>query len=284
MSARTCVPVLGCLSLMLGASPSSADDAAAVAKVAATIRDPKATDADREAALKSHPTLAVEIVRELAKGLDGKGTAEEYRLIPWIWRPSIAAGRRNDADELRRLLDLSLPKEGEPLGHWQAVVIGGGVINGVSDHAYPRARIESDVLSGDANAGLRKRWTHAINQAFEMADDESVNTGTRYDALRMIAMDAWVKAGPSLLRYVGKDAHPELQMGAVSGLADVPEQEAAQGLIAAMPGLTAENRVLAINGLLRDDARKAKLRDALATGHVKREWLSDEQTKRLGEK
>ena len=41
--------------------------------------------------------------------------------------------------------------------------------------------------------------------------------GTRYDALRMIALDAWEKGSERLAKYLGKDAHAELQMGAVSG-------------------------------------------------------------------
>jgi len=84
--------------------------------------------------------------------LDGLAvdTPREYERIPDIWRPAIAAGKRNDAAELKRLLDLSLPKADEPLRHWQAVVIGGGIINGLSmEGVWPGRRItEKTKVSG----------------------------------------------------------------------------------------------------------------------------------------
>ena len=56
-----------------------------------------------------------------------------------------------------------------------------------------------------------------------MADDEKVPTGTRYDALRIVALDSWKDAEPRLTKYLAKSANAELQQGAVSGLMDVED-------------------------------------------------------------
>src|SRR5687768_16991412 len=139
-------------------------------KAAQVILDSASSDAQREAALASEPKLAVEIVAQLAANLKGDDAKEEYRRIPWIWRAAVAAGRRNDADELRRLLKVALPQDGRPMRDWQAVVLGGGVVNGISDqNVYPAGRIEG-ILKDDA--ALMKRWRHAIDRAFAMAADE----------------------------------------------------------------------------------------------------------------
>ena len=40
------------------------------------------------------------------------------------------------------LLDASLPKRGEPLRDWQAVVVGGGAVNGISlEGGWPARRV-----------------------------------------------------------------------------------------------------------------------------------------------
>ena len=168
---------------------------------------------------------------------------EEYRRIPWIWRVSIAAGRKNDAKVLADLLDASLPKPGEPLRDWQAVVIGGGVINGLSlENVWPGRRIPELLKDRPEPA---KRWEESLKQAATMAESQKVPTGTRYDALRMIALRGWDAAGPGLTKYLPKSAHPELQMGAVSGLVDVERPEVAGLLVKALPDLDDANRKLA---------------------------------------
>jgi 2-oxo-4-hydroxy-4-carboxy--5-ureidoimidazoline (OHCU) decarboxylase len=72
---------------------------------------------EREAIIRAHPELAIDLVAAMAGGL-GADRDEEYRRIPWIWRVAIAVGRRNDAAELRRLLAVSLPTDRETLAHW----------------------------------------------------------------------------------------------------------------------------------------------------------------------
>src|SRR5262249_17300940 len=86
--------------------------------------------AKRQALIAQHLDRAADLLAALTADLR-PGTKEEYRRIPWIWRVAIAAGKRNDTGQLRRILDVALPKAGEPLHDWQAVVLGGGLSNGV---------------------------------------------------------------------------------------------------------------------------------------------------------
>jgi hypothetical protein len=194
---------------------------------------------------------------------------------------SVAAGRRNEAAPLRALLDVSLPKEGDQLRDWQAVVIGGGIINGISQSGpWPGPRID-ELLASDQP--LRERWQAALTAAAAMADDPKIKTGTRYDALRMIALDAQKPRLLQLAGYLTKDTDAELQMGAVSGLADVNDPKAARLLAAALVDLTPANRTLAIDGLLRSDERITVLRGLLDSGKLAPDSLSAAQRQKLAD-
>jgi putative heme-binding domain-containing protein len=203
--------------------------------LAALLLNGSTTDAQRGEAIARRPDLAVEAVRAMTADLR-PGTPEEYVRIPTIWRVGISVGKRNDADEVRRLLAVSLPPPGQPLHDWQAVVVGGAVINGISlSGAFPAERV-AEALKDDAD--LLTRWRRSIDQARAMADDPKVKPGTRYDALRMIAMAGWEQGHAGLTKYLAKDVHPELQMGAVSGLSDVRDPRAADALLSAWPNYT----------------------------------------------
>ncbi len=77
--------------------------------------------------------------RRWSLGLPDNDEAEEYRRIPWIWRVAVAAGRAKDEASLKPLTDVSMPKDGERLRDWQAVVLGGGVVMGLSQAGtWPR--------------------------------------------------------------------------------------------------------------------------------------------------
>jgi putative membrane-bound dehydrogenase-like protein len=248
--------------------PDSADD------LARAILDPAKTDAEREALLKNPSVPSAELVAALARGL-GDDRKEEYRRIPWIWRVAIAAGRRNDADELERLLVVALPEATAPLTHWQAVVLGGGIINGITQAGpWPGERI-ADLLRDDP--ALRLRWEHALELAATMADDPSVPNGTRYDALRMIGLEPWDRRGAQIVRYLAEGIDPELQQGAVSALGDLRSPAATQALLTGLPRYTASNRKLAIAALLRDDERRNALLDAVEAGRVMAAELSEDQ-------
>ncbi len=194
------------------------------------------------------------------------GTKDEYREIPEIWRTAIALGKRNQAEEIRKLLDASLPEKQGTLQRWQAVVIGGGIINGITIAGdWPRARIEA-VLKDDAD--LKGRWTYSLLESVKMADDPQIKSGTRYDALRMIAMLDYQVCKAQLKKYLSDPKQAELQMGAVSGMGDIPSAEAAEELIKALPVLTPRNRKIALQSLLRTVARTKALLDAVQKQNV----------------
>lgn len=207
------------------------------------------------------------------------GTDAEYERIPDIWEHAIAAGKRNHANELRRVLDLALPKKDAPLADWQAVVVGGGVINGVSQvGTWPRERL-AELFKDDA--ALAARWERTIDLAAKMADDDAIRIGTRYDALRVLGAAAFDRYGAVLLTYLQSGNNHELQMAAVSGLADVDSPEATRALIAALPHLGGDNRQLAIEALLRSRQRAEALNEALEGGDAIADLLDGEQLEKL---
>src|SRR5262249_7511006 len=112
-----------------------------VPEIALQILDDKLPREKREALIREHADKSADLIAAMAADLR-VGIQEEYRRIRGVWRVAIAAGRRNDVTELRRILDASLPRHEEALRHWQAVVIGGGIINGISQQgAWPRERL-----------------------------------------------------------------------------------------------------------------------------------------------
>src|SRR5690606_20564212 len=155
---------------------------------------------DRQRLLETSLDQPVALLEALVRDLPADDLEEEYRRIPWIWRVSIATARKNDREQLTAMLRVSLPETGEPLRDWQAVVLGGGLINGLSQiGVWPHERIAS-LIGNDRQ--LRQRWLQALQQSVTMTDDEQVKPGTRYDALRMIAMRGWNDSGPQLVRYL----------------------------------------------------------------------------------
>lgn len=246
-------------------------DAPAVARF---ILDAKQNDAAREKAIQINPQFAAKLIGEMTRDLSGN-SKEEYARIPWIWRVAIACGKRNDAAQIAATLDMALPQPNEPLRHWQAVVIGGGIINGVSQRdLWPGDCINEILKSREA---LKARWTRTLELAQQMTDDESVPTGTRYDALRMIALLPWEQTGKQLARYLAKGTNAELQMGAVSGLVDMKFPQAAKVIVNALSDLEPANRNLAIEGLSRDPARILAALDAIDAGKLSRDIFSQEK-------
>ncbi|HVL15114.1 MAG TPA: hypothetical protein VM529_21260, partial [Gemmata sp.] len=253
-------------------TPGSTGRPQSPADLAKLILDDATPKDRREAAVKDALPNAAEVVRAMAADLPANDAKEEYRRIPWIWRVAIAAGKANDTKVVAGLIDVSLTKSGEKLRDWQAVVLGGGVINGISlEGKWPGKRVAELIRD---NPELQKRWAETLKQSHAMADDEKVPTGTRYDALRIVALDDWKLAEPRLAKYLPKTAHAELQQGAVSGLVDVGDAGATALLVKALPDLTAGNRQFAVAGLVRTPARCAALLDAIETGAAKPEWVA----------
>lgn len=222
--------------------------------------------ATRQAAIDARPGMGPGIVSLLVADLPADDSAEEYRRIPWIWRVAIAVGKRNDGGEVRDLLQISVPTAQQPLRDWQAVVLGGGVINGISQRdVWPHERIQQ-ILTGLPD--VKAAWPRTLQLAADMSDNSAVKTGTRYDALRMIALQDAEVAVPFLKKYLTAETHHELQMGAVSGLCDVNAESADQALLVAMKWLEGHNRQLAWEGLLRSESRLALLIQAIQKGEL----------------
>lgn len=250
-------------------SSESVDDAAK------KILDPKTPNPDREALIERFADQSAELIAAMVKDLPPGDEEEEYHRIPWIWRVAVAAGKRNDADEMRKILVISLPpnEPGAKLEDWQSVVIGGGLINGVGlVGPLPGPRFE-EILKDEPD--LKARWDQSIELAVKMADDESIRKGTRYDALRMLGVESWEKHGDQLVRYLADGVDPELQQGAVSGLADIPSPEIVEPLLECVNRLTPAVRVFAIEGLARDADRREALIDALEAGRVRPEDVGE---------
>jgi putative heme-binding domain-containing protein len=233
--------------------------------LARQILDRTKPDPVRVTIASSRPDIPAELVAALTRDLE-PGTEEEYRRIPWIWRVAVATGKRNDAVQIRRLLEVSLPPADQPLHDWQAVVIGGGIINGISQTGtWPGDRI-GEIVKGDA--ALAARWHRALERASPMADNPKTPTGTRYDALRMLGVEPWDRRGAQLVQYLAKGTHGELQMGAISGLSDMRSPQVAPALLAGVEHYSTQNRALAFDALLRDDSRAAALKAALDSGRL----------------
>lgn len=235
-------------------------------EIALALIDDQRSAADREALISRHLSKAGVLLPLMVNGIPSEpGSTEEYRRIPWIWRLAIAAAKSGDDELIRSILDCSLPEDGQRLEHWQAVVIGGGIINGMSlQGRWPKADLAT--MIGEDRVLLR-RWNDAIEASSVMLENPSVPAGTRYDAIRMVAMLEWTRSQSILNAYL-HDSNAELQMGAVSGLSDVPEAKAAEMLIEVYSELTEANQSLARAALLKSESRCLVWLNAMALKRV----------------
>lgn len=207
------------------------------------------------------------------------GSADERLKIPELWEIAIAAGRRNDAKEIVAILDLSLPRGDRPLTLWQAVVIGGGIINGISEiGVWPNRRI-SELLSDDSK--LSMRWQRAQLLATSMAADKSVLSGFRYDAIRLMAMRPFGTIRSQLGAYLLDNTDLDVRQAAVSGLADIAHPDAAALLVAACRDLSPELRELALAGILRTTDGANRLLTSLESQELPIEIIGEEFRKKL---
>jgi putative membrane-bound dehydrogenase-like protein len=239
---------------------------ASPAELAAWLLNDSVPQAEREAVLNQEisrtdrrPPEAV-LAAMTQKLPQAPGSAEEYRRIPWIWRVAIGVGRSGTEEQFAAVLRSSLPAPGEPLQHWQAVVIGGGLINGVSLSGRWPHEVISDVIR--RHPELAVAWQATLDASVAMSSDAAAPTGTRYDALRMVALLPWPEARKSLVPWLQPNSHSELQMGAVSGLGDVPHEEAAKLLVESFKKLTPANQKIALDALRRTPERRLLLEDA----------------------
>lgn len=230
----------------------------------------------REKVIHRRPGMGPAILSLLVADLVPGDLKEEYRRMPWIWRVAIAVGKRNDGGEIRDVLQVCVPHADQPLRDWQAVVLGGGLINGMSQRGISPGHRTNEILKGLPN--VQSAWSRALKLAAEMADDTSVKAGTRYDALRMVALLPSELSVPQLQRYLTPDAAQQLQMGAVSGLIDIDTEKVTRLLADALSWLKSRNRFLALEGLLRTDARASAMAELIKSGEVS---ISEEEAKKL---
>jgi len=258
------------------AAPASAEVLRTPEAVARLILAPETSEALRVTSIEANPQFAPRLLELLAEGLEAGGP-QEYQRIPWIWRVAIFAGRRGDPAHLRAILERGVPAIDQPLRDWQAVAIGGGIINGLSQMGVSPAGRIGELTKG--NAGLEARWRRALELASAMAEDSRAPHGTRYDALRMLGVETFARRGAQLVKHLAPDAHAELQMGAVSALADIGGPEALGALLNSLPGLAEGNRELALDALEKSPALLAQ---ALGGGPT-RTLFSTQRLQRLRE-
>lgn len=249
------------------------------AAIAAALLDAAQDQKARETLAAAASARAAAVVQALVADMPRQDEAEEYRRVPWIWRVAVAAGRAKDEVALRALTDVSMPAGNEPLRDWQAVVLGGGVVMGLSQAGVSPRDVMASWLAEDA--GRRERWARSLDLAERMADDPKVRNGTRYDALRMLAVLPFDRVGAQLTRYLSRDVDPELQMGAIGGLSDLQDARAADALVQHVAQYSERNRGIAISGLLKSDLGRSRLKAALAAGTMQEIWLTPEQRAKL---
>lgn len=265
------------LVLALSSSVHAADaDPVAIGR---QLADNTKSEPERMALIEKHPSLAAEILT--AMGAETQvNTPQEYERIPWIWRVAVAAGKRNDGPEIVEIFKATLPREGEPLRDWQAVVIGGGIVNGIGlTGAAPRARLEELLQSDNDDMLARCHW--CLQESIAMADNVKIKEGTRYDALRIIAMQPWENCGAQLKSYLKPGTSEELQAGAISGALDVPEAAAFDAVLTHVMTYPPANRDLALDGALRTRLGQKAVLLALLKGQVTTEALGPKRLKVL---
>jgi hypothetical protein len=233
----------------------------------------------RRELVEDHPELAVEMLNALVRDLE-PGSEEEARRIPWIWRVTIAAGSRNDAEEIRQIMEASLPQVNEPLFNWQCVVLGGGVVNGISRQGiWPKPRI-NEILEDESS--LQDRWQHAVNESYDYAANPDLPYPWRYDALRMTAMDETDRSIPELAGYLEAGLNDHLHMGALRGLSDIQSPEVPGLILENISNYSESNYNIALEVMMHTEERREALRSAVEEGIIDIEDLNSEQVETLG--
>jgi gluconolactonase len=253
------------LSLVAEAQDTSPLSADAIRDIAAQILAQSDPD-KRENLIAQHKSSAKELIIEWTKDLlpyqeRAKDTDLEYVRIPSIWRVAILAVRDPATRErvMPELIDLALPTPTGKMRDWQSVILGGAIINGLGlEKLWPKVELEKFISEHPA---WKPRWERALELAKSDAYDTGIPAGTRYDAIRVLAMlpaqEALAKITPFL-----DDNNPdpavkeELQMGAVSALSDIEHPGMFEPFLAAYAKLALGNQALAREAMQRSDQRK----------------------------
>ncbi len=225
----------------------------------------------KQAANKSSPTnpqLSLPLLKALVADLPAGASKEEYRRIPWIWRVTVAAGKRNQIDELKPIVDFCVPQMKEPLRDWQAVVLGGGVINGIGlTGGWPDEQIRA-IVSG--NRDLTRRRLEAAPPIGCRHGRQ--RKGLQRHPLRCVAgfwgsIPGITAACAQLFCYLVKGVDDELQQGAIGGLSDMRSPCVAPALLSGFAHYEPENRGCVLRALLRDRDRTLVLLEAIEARH-----------------
>lgn len=220
----------------------------------------------REAIIAEHRSRAPELIVQWTKDLGGRvdptpDATIEYQRIPMIWRAAILAVQDATIRQqvMPKLLDLSLPAADGKMRDWQSVVLGGAIINGLSlEGLWPKTELEALVSK---HPGWNARWNRALESSKRDAYDSKIPAGTRYDAIRVLAMlpeqEAIWKIVPFLASdYFDPAIAEELQMGAVSALSDIDDQGILDPLLSSYSKLTSGNQKIAQQALQRTEHRR----------------------------
>ena len=264
----------GLLAGLLAVASGSASPAQPPAQLPAQVAQEilaQTGESQREGLIEKHKSMAKDLILEWTKDLatnpaDPNSGSLEYQRIPSIWRAAILAVRdpasRNAA--LADLVDLSLPEPTGPMHDWQAVVLGGAVINGLSlEGLWPKIELENLLAQ---HPEWKPRWDRALELAKSDAYDPKVPVGTRYDAIRILAMlpaeQAVGKVSPFLdlkgpvLGELDPASKDELQMGAISALSDIDGPEMFEPMLSEYSNFSYGNQKLAYQAMQRTDQRK----------------------------
>jgi len=250
---------------VLQAQEASKLSADSIKDIAAEILDQSDPD-KRESLISKNKSSAKELIIQWTQDLvpyeqRAKDTDLEYQRIPSIWRVAILAVRDPATKDqvLPELVELALPSASGKMRDWQSVVLGGAIINGLGlEKLWPKVELEKLISEHPA---WKPRWERALELSKSDAYDAKIPAGTRYDAIRVLAMlpaeQALTKITPFLDDKATDPAiQEELQMGAVSALSDIEHPGMMEPLLAAYTKLALGNQALAREAMQRTDQRK----------------------------
>lgn len=267
--------LLAGLFALVSSSESPAQVAAQVpAQVAAQVAQEilaQTGESQREGLIDKHKSMARDLILAWTKDLgtnpaDPNSGSLEYQRIPSIWRAAILAIRDPATRKaaLGDLVDLSLPEPTGPMRDWQAVVLGGAIVNGLSlEGLWPKVELEKLLAE---HPDWKPRWDRALELAKSDAYNPKVPIGTRYDAIRILAMlpaeQAVGKVSPFLdlegpvLGGLDPASKDELQMGAISALSDIDGPEMFEPMLSKYSNFSYGNQKLAYQAMQRTDQRR----------------------------
>lgn len=270
------------LLILLGSTGYSQSENFDPSKAAKQILDESNHDDLRASIANESLAQAPLVIKAMTADLKLDDRDEQYRRIPWIWRLAINATKQQRIEVQRDLLLLSLPAADQPLTDWQAVVLGGGLINGLSQlGTSPADRIAELLRASESDKDSQQRWKRTLELATKMAADADTPSGTRYDALRILGAGDWDSHEKTISRYLVPGTDEELQMGAANAAADLSSPEATKTLLKALAGLSEDNRNLALSVLVSREPQRDRVRLALQSHELTKEWLTAEQLKQL---